>query len=149
MKNAKNTNRPKTATLSNVRIAAVIFDIFPRSAAKARRRPTTTKIAAITNRPTLSNRVSVLTDHCEKTIGTLANANRLNKNPMTICQLKPLLFIRFKSVEAFIRNVFERVHHQHIDDGVEVVAGFLEDAKLFVCRGSALEHCVNVVDLFA
>lgn len=122
MKNAKNTNKPSAVPLTNVRIVAVIFDTFPRPTAKARRSPTTNKIAAIKNKPTLSHRKSVLTDHCEKTNGTLANANTLNKKPITICQLKPLLFIRPRSVEAFVRHVFEGVHHQHIDDGVEVVS---------------------------
>src|SRR5215203_690926 len=52
-------------------------------------------------------------------------------------------------IKTFFGHVFHRIFDQHIDDGVKISAGFMENAELIVGRSSPFENRVDVLDLFA
>lgn len=49
-------------------------------------------------------------------------------------------------IKAICGNVFERVFHQHIYDGVQIALRFLKHAQLFVGGCTTLENRMNVLD---
>lgn len=51
--------------------------------------------------------------------------------------------------ETARRHVFHRILDQHIDDGVEIAAGFFKNLQLLVGGGTSFEHRVDVLDLFS